>query len=255
MKKTKMILAAMVAAFMMVSCQMPSGNIENNDNGADKTPPETEIPSDDIPDTPESSDDENGDENESDTEPILDLSVTRQFSMNVGDSILLPGNLAGVSVYYEVRTGDDVISISGTTLRAESVGDAELLARDWDDDTHYWACSVTVKAVGFNGSAIEYKLCGSWEREGGSELILNSNKTGTMKNYLNGTLLQDWTFNWSCTEGGNYKFLNITDCYDSQTGETVGDKQFTITSIRETTLVLNGNLGFGMPKSTTWTKE
>ena len=112
-----------------------------------------------------------------------------------------------------------------------------------------------LKAEGFNGSAMEYKLCGSWEREGGSELILNSNKTGTMKNYLNGTLLQDWTFNWSCTEGGNYKFLNITDCYDSQTGETVGDKQFTITSIRDTTLVLNGNLGFGMPKSTTWTKE
>ena len=128
-------------------------------------------------------------------------------------------------------------------------------AFDWNDENRTWSCTVTVKAEGFSGSAIEYKLGGNWTREGGSSLVLNQNHTGTMKNYLNGSLLQDWVFSWTGSEYGNTKYLNITACYDNKTNNSVDDKQFTVERISSTSLTLRGNLGFGMPATTTWSKE
>ena len=175
--------------------------------------------------------------------------------MNVGETVTLPNYIGDYEVYYQVQNDSDVISVSGTGLTADSVGSAVLKAFDWNDENRTWSCTVTVKAEGFSGSAIEYKLGGNWTREGGSSLVLNQNHTGTMKNYLNGSLVQDWVFSWTGSEYGNTKYLNITACYDNKTNNSVDDKQFTVERISSTSLTLRGNLGFGMPATTTWSKE
>lgn len=268
MKKTITTAAAIMAALMLISCQMSSGDSDdyktdnsNKEQSSDPVSSGTDASTDgnEADNGSGKTDDlnETDNEDEDETEPeekILDISSTRQYSMNVGETVILPYEFGDYEVYYQVQSGDDVIEVSSKGLTALSVGTAVLKALDWNDGTRTWSCTVTVKAEGFNGSAVEYKLCGSWSREGGSSLILNSDKTGTMKNYLNGNLVQDWTFNWSGSEGGGYKFLNITNCYDNQNNKTVDDKQFTVSRVSVTSLSLEGNLGFGMPSTTSWTK-
>ena len=227
------MMTAVIAALMMISCQMTA----------------------DDPQTIYVSDTENTPASETPEEKVLDLSATRQYTMNVGETVTLPNYIGDYEVYYQVQNDSDVISVSGTGLTADSVGSAVLKAFDWNDENRTWSCTVTVKAEGFSGSAIEYKLGGNWTCEGGSSLVLNQNHTGTMKNYLNGSLLQDWVFSWTGSEYGNTKYLNITACYDNKANNSVDDRQFTVERISSSSLTLKGNLGFGMPATTTWSKE
>lgn len=260
MKKTITMMTAVIAALMMISCQMTADDpqttyVPDTENTATSETPEENPPADDRePETPDTTPPEK-DEDETPEEKVLDLSATRQYTMNVGETVTLPNYIGDYEVYYQVQNDSDVISVSGTGLTADSVGSAVLKAFDWNDENRTWSCTVTVKAEGFSGSAIEYKLGGNWTREGGSSLVLNQNHTGTMKNYLNGSLVQDWVFSWTGSEYGNTKYLNITTCYDNKTNNSVDDKQFTVERISSTSLTLRGNLGFGMPATTTWSKE
>lgn len=260
MKKTITMMTAVIAALMMISCQMTADDpqttyVPDTENTtASETPEETPPADDREPETPDTTPPEK-DEDETPEEKVLDLSVTRQYTMNVGETVTLPNYIGDYEVYYQVQNDSDVVSVSGTGLTADSVGSAVLKAFDWNDENRTWSCTVTVKAEGFSGSAIEYKLGGNWTREGGSSLVLNQNHTGTMKNYLNGSLVQDWIFSWTGSEYGNTKYLNITACYDNKTNKSVDDKQFTVERISSTSLTLRGNLGFGMPATTTWSKE
>lgn len=259
MKKTIMTAAAVLAAFMMISCQMPAG--DSGDTYSDKTPAQGTT-SDPIPGTPddgptgdpEETPPQGGEEPEPE-EKILDFGTTRQYSMKVGETIKLSNYIGDYEVYYQVQSGTDVVSVSSTGLSADSVGGAVVKAIDWNDENRTWSCSISVTADGFNGTAVEYKLCGNWSRENGSSLVLNQNKTGRMQNYLNGELIQDWSFSWTGSEYSGNKYLNITACSDNRTNSTVGDKQFTVTNVSSTSLTIKGNLGFGMPSQTTWSKE
>ena len=260
MKKTITMMTAVIAVLMMISCQMTADDpqttyVPDTENTAASETPEENPPADDRePETPDTTPPEM-DEDETPEEKVLDLSATRQYTMNVGETVTLPNYIGDYEVYYQVQNDSDVISVSGTGLTADSVGSAVLKAFDWNDENRTWSCTVTVKAEGFSGSAIEYKLGGNWTREGGSSLVLNQNHTGTMKNYLNGSLVQDWVFSWTGSEYGNTKYLNITACYDNKTNKSVDDKQFTVERISSSSLTLKGNLGFGMPATTTWSKE
>lgn len=260
MKKTITMMTAVIAALMMISCQMTADDpqttyVPDTENTPASETPEENPPADDRePETPDTTPPEK-DEDETSEEKVLDLSVTRQYTMNVGETVTLPNFIGDYEVYYQVQNDSDVISVSGTGLTADSVGSAVLKAFDWNDENRTWSCTVTVKAEGFSGSAIEYKLGGNWTREGGSSLVLNQNHTGTMKNYLNESLVQDWVFSWTGSEYGNTKYLNITACYDNKTNKSVDDRQFTVERISSTSLTLRGNLGFGMPATTTWSKE
>ena len=261
MKKTITMMTAVIAALMMISCQMTADDpqttyVPDTENTAASETPEENPPADDRePETPDTTPPEKDEDETPEEEKVLDLSATRQYTMNVGETVTLPNYIGDYEVYYQVQNDSDVISVSGTGLTADSVGSAVLKAFDWNDENRTWSCTVTVKAEGFSGSAIEYKLGGNWTREGGSSLVLNQNHTGTMKNYLNGSLVQDWVFSWTGSEYGNTKYLSITDCYDNKTNNSVDDKQFTVERISSTSLTLRGNLGFGMPATTTWSKE
>ena len=260
MKKTMTIMAAVIAAFMMISCQMSGEDsqttyVPDTENTPASETPEENPPADDRdPEVPDSTPPEQN-EDETPEGKVLDLSSTRQYTMNVGETVTLPNYIGDYEVYYQVQYDSDVISVSGTGLTADNVGDAVLKAFDWNDENRTWSCTVTVKAEGFSGSAIEYKLGGNWTREGGSTLVLNQNHAGTMKNYLNGNLVQDWVFSWTGSEYGNTKYLSITDCYDYKTNKSVDDRQFTVERISSSSLTLKGNLGFGMSSTTTWSKE
>ena len=246
MKKTITMMTAVIAALMMISCQMTADDpqttyVPDTENTpASETPEENPSADDREPETPDTTPPEK-DEDETPEEKVLDLSATRQYTMNVGETVTLPNYIGDYEVYYQVQNDSDVISVSGTGLTADSVGSAVLKAFDWNDENRTWSCTVIVKAEGFSGSAIEYKLGGNWTR--GSSLVLNQNHTGTMKNYLNGSLVQDWVFSWTGSEYGNTKYLNITACYDNKTNNSVDDKQFTVERISSTSLTLRGNLG------------
>ena len=78
---------------------------------------------------------------------------------------------------------------------------------------------------------------------------LNSDKTGYMKVYLNGSLIQDCSFNWTTQESGSYKFLTITN------GDDYVNKDYTILKVSDVEFRIKGYLGFGMPQETTWVKK
>jgi len=263
MKKTILSLAAILAALMLVSCQMSSDdsgdtNKETTSVQGTKSDTETETSGEGTSKDPETKKPEETPSGGNDTKPEekeLNLGTTSQYSMKVGETIKLPDYIGEYEVYYQVQSGTDVVTVSSTGITADSVGSAVLKATDWNDESRSWSCSITVTADGFNGTALEYKLCGNWSREGGSSLVLNQDKTGTMQNYLNGELVQNWSFTWSGSEYSSNKFLNITDCYDSKTNKSVDDKQFTVTGISSVSLSIKGNLGFGMPSQTSWSKE
>ncbi|MCQ2584520.1 MAG: hypothetical protein MJ185_02925 [Treponema sp.] len=259
MKKIMTITAAVLAVLMMISCNTPVDNTGDNLNGGNNS--SNNQSSDKGKDTEgskdsenQNSDKENNDSENDSEEKILDFLSVRQYEMKVGDTVNLPETIDDCEVYYEIQSGSDVISFSGNVLSADSVGDAVLKAVDWKNDSHYWAVSISVTAEGFNGSALEYKLVGNWGKVGDlSSLVLNLDKTGSMENYLNGNLIQDWSFTWSAFEAGGNKYLSL-DYYANDSGET-GNKQLTITRISDTSMVLDGYLGFGTPKINTWNKE
>lgn len=94
-------------------------------------------------------------------------------------------------------------------------------------------------------------LVGRWE-DGNSYVVFNSDKTGELKVYKNGNLLQESTFTWRVFEIDSYgKFLTLSNCSESY----LEGKQFTIKTISATSLSLHGYFAFMASEDTSWTKR
>lgn len=230
-----------------------------NDSGINDENQTTQTPSDNTQTETETDDSNKEDENQTDKEEdkdsdnteeenVLDLTKTTSFSMLVGESINLPSYLDGCDVWYEIQSGTDVISCDSDSITAISVGTAILKATDWNDESRTWKCTITVSVEGFTGTALDYKFIGKWNN-GDSYIELNSDKTGYMKVYLNGSVVQDSTFNWTTKVVGSNKYLSITN------GSSEINNDYTIQKISEVEFRIKGYLAFGMPQETTWVKE
>lgn len=190
-----------------------------------------------------------GSEGEEDS-TALDFSSVTSYSMNVGDTVSLASLIGESSVYYEIQSGSDVVELGSGTLTAIGPGSAIVKAIDWDDSSKSWSCSITVTVEGFSGSALDYKLIGRWEDEN-SYLVFNADKTGELKVYKNGSLLQESTFEWFSFENSYGKYLTLSNC----SADYLEGKQYTITSISANSLRLHGYLAFGAAQNTSWTKQ
>ena len=187
-----------------------------------------------------------GEENSS----ALDFSSVTTYSMSVGDTVSLASLIGESSVYYEIQSGSDAVELGSGTLTAIGPGTAIVKAIDWDDSSKSWSCSITVTVEGFSGSALDYKLIGRWEDEN-SYLVFNADKTGELKVYKNGSLLQESTFEWSSFENSYGKYLTLSKC----SADYLEGMQYTITSISANSLRLYGYLAFGAAQNTSWTKQ
>ena len=181
---------------------------------------------------------------------VLDFSSVTSYSMNLGDTVNLDSLIGESSVYYEIQSGSDVVELGSGSLTAIGPGSAIVKAIDWDDSSKSWSCSITVTVEGFSGSALDYKLIGRWEDEN-SYLVFNADKTGELKVYKNGSLLQESTFTWASLENSHGKYLTLSNC----SADYLEGKQYTITSITSTSLRLHGYLAFGASQDTSWTKQ
>ena len=141
---------------------------------------------------------------------VLDFSSVTSYSMNLGDTVNLDFLIGESSVYYEIQSGSDVVELGSGILTAIGPGSAIVKAIDWDDSSKSWSCSITVTVEGFSGSALDYKLIGRWE-DGNSYLVFNADKTGELKVYKNGSLLQESTFKWSSFENNYGKYLTLSN--------------------------------------------
>lgn len=190
-----------------------------------------------------------GSEREEDS-TALDFSSVTSYSMNVGDTVSLASLIGGSSVYYEIQSGSDAVELGSGTLTAIGLGSAIVKAIDWDDSSKSWSCSITVTVEGITGSSLDYKLIGRWEDEN-SYLVFNADKTGELKVYKNGSLLQESTFEWSSFENSYGKYLTLSKC----SADYLEGKQYTVTSISANSLRLHGYLAFGTAQDTSWTKQ
>ena len=190
-----------------------------------------------------------GSEGEEDS-AAFDFSSVTSYSMNVGDTVSLASLIGGSSVYYEIQSGSDAVELGSGTLTAIGPGTAIVKAIDWDDSSKSWSCSITVIVEGFTGSSLDYKLIGRWEDEN-SYLVFNADKTGELKVYKNGSLLQESTFEWSSFENSYGKYLTLSKC----SADYLEGMQYTITSISANSLRLHGYLAFGTAQDTSWTKQ
>ena len=181
---------------------------------------------------------------------VLDFSSVTSYSMNLGDTVNLDSLIGESSVYYEIQSGSDVVELGSGSLTAIGPGTAIVKAIDWDDSSRSWYCNITVTVEGFSGSALDYKLIGRWE-DGNSYLVFNADKTGELKVYKNGSLLQESNFEWSSFENSYGKYLTLSNCSE----DYLEGKQYTITSISATSLRLHGYLAFGLAQNTSWTKQ
>ena len=168
--------------------------------------------------------------------------------MLIGETVNLASMIDDSDVWYEVQTGNDVIEVDGNTITEISVGTAILKATDWNDESRTWKCTITVSVEGFTGTALDYKIIGKWNN-GDSYIELNSDKTGYMKVYLNGSVVQDSEFTWSTMEVKGNKYLDIAN------GSDYINKSYTILKVTKVEFRISGYLAFGMPLETTWVKE
>ena len=180
----------------------------------------------------------------------LDFSSVTSYSMNLGDTVNLASLIGDSSVYYEIQSGSDVVELGSGILTAIGPGSAIVKAIDWDDSSKSWSCSITVTVEGFTGSSLDYKLIGRWE-DGNSYLVFDADKTGELKVYKNGSLLQESTFTWASLENSHGKYLTLSNC----SANYLEGKQYTITSISSTSLRLHGYLAFGVSQDTSWTRQ
>ena len=180
----------------------------------------------------------------------LDFSTVSSYSMKVGDTVNLASLIGESSVYYEIQSGSDVVELGSGSLTAIGPGSAIVKAVDWDDSSISWYCNITVSVEGFTGSSLDYKLIGRWAA-GNSYLFFDAEKTGELKVYKNGSLLQESTFTWSSLENSYGKYLILSNC----SADYLEGKQYTITNISATILNLHGYLAFGSAQDTSWSKK
>ena len=193
---------------------------------------------------------ENSGSGEAEDASVLDFSSVTSYSMKVGDTVNLASLIGESSVYYEIQGGSDVVELGSGSLTAIGPGSAIVKAVDWDDSSKIWYCNITVTVEGFSGSALDYKLIGRWE-DGNSYLFFDADKTGELKVYKNGSLLQESTFTWSSFENSYGKYLTLSNC----SADYLEGKQYTITNLSATTLNLHGYLAFGAAQDTSWSKQ
>lgn len=197
-----------------------------------------------------SSQDGSGNDN-SESGKFLDIATTSEYKMKVGETVKLKSSWSEECYYsiYEDEYG--AISLNDDTITAEAIGTASITANSWDDSSKVKYCIITVTSDSFSGTGLDYKMIGKW-KDGDSYIQLNSDYSGYMKVYLNNSVVQDVSFNWTTrTEGSakKYRYLKISNATDYL------NKDFTITSVSSTTFKLKGYLAFGKPEETTWTKE
>ena len=161
MRKALGILLLIILIWGFISCQQPTNS---SDDFANQNP--TEQPKNETTDKGENEKEEippvvEGEE-ETEEEILLNLGLTKTYSMLIGETVNLASMIDDSDVWYEVQTGNDVIEVDGNTITAISVGTATLKATDWEDESRTWKCVVTVSAEGFTGTALEYKLIGKW---------------------------------------------------------------------------------------------
>lgn len=247
MRKALGILLSIMLILGFISCQQPTNS---SDDFANQNP--TEQPKDETTDNDENDKEEippvEEGEEETEEDIVLNLGLTKTYSMLVGETVNLASMIENYDVWYEIQSGNDVIEVDGNTISAFSVGTATLKATDWEDESRTWKCVITVSAEGFTGTALEYKLIGKWYYED-SYIELNADKTGYMKVFLDGKLIQDSTFNWCGREVNSNKYLSITN------GSSEINKDYTILKVSEVEFIIKGYLGFGLPQETTWVKE
>lgn len=247
MRKALGVLLSIMLILGFISCQQPTNSSDDfaNQNSTEQPKDETtdkgENEKEEIPPVVEG-------EEETEEEIVLDLGLTKTYSMLIGETVNLASMIEDSDVWYEVQTGNDVIEVDGNTISAISVGTATLKATDWEDESRTWKCVVTVSAEGFTGTALEYKLIGKWYY-GDSYIELNSDKTGYMKVFLNSSMVQDSTFNWCGREVNTNKYLSISN------GSSEINRDYTILKVSEVEFRIKGYLGFGLPEETTWVKE
>lgn len=248
MRKTLGILLSIMLILGFISCQQPTNSGDDFANQNPTEQPKDENIDNDVNDKEELPPVEEGDEETEEQEIVLNLGLTKTYSMLIGETVNLASIIDECDVWYEVQSGDDVISVDGNTISAISVGTATLKATDWNDESRTWKCVITVSAEGFTGTALEYKLIGKWYY-GDSYIELNSDKTGYMKVFLNSSMVQDSTFNWCGREVNTNKYLSISN------GSSEINRDYTILKVSEVEFRIKGYLGFGLPEETTWVKE
>ena len=172
--------------------------------------------------------------------------------MKVGESVKLKSSWSE-ECYYEIDENEyDAISLNNDTITAETIGTATVKITSSTNSSKAGYCIITVTSDSFSGTGLDYKMIGKWTN-GDSYIQLNSDYSGYMKVYLNNSVVQDVSFNWTTRIDGNkyknYKYLTISNATDYL------NKDFTIISISSTTLKLKGYLAFGKPQETTWLKE
>lgn len=188
------------------------------------------------------------------TSTTLDIATTKEYSMKVNDTIQLKSSLENGSYY--VQSGRTSISIdSNDILTANAIGTAIVKFTSEDSSKSYY-CNISVTAEGFEGSAVENLLLGTWTTSGSSykgTLTLNDNMTGHIKTYLSSNVIYDTDFKWSAGETGTTsqktKYLEIKN-----TGFSALDCDHTLTNFTTTSFIMNGYLSFGFPSTTTWDK-
>ena len=176
MRKALGILLSIILILGFISCQQPTNS---SDDFANQNP--TEQPKDENIDKGENEKEEippvvEGEE-ETEEEILLNLGLTKTYSMLVGETINLASMIEDGDVWYEIQSGNDVIEVDGNTISV--------------------------------GTALEYKLIGKWYCED-SYIELNADKTGYMKVFLNGSVVQDSTFNWGAFEN---KYGTMTNAF------------------------------------------
>ena len=247
MRKALGILLSIILILGFISCQQPTNSSGDFVNQNPTEQPKDETTDKDVNEKEEIPPVVEGEE-ETEEEIVLDLGLTKTYSMLVGETINLAPMIDECDVWYEVQSGDDVISVDSNTISAISVGTAILKATDWEDEGRTWKCVITVSAEGFTGTTLEYKLIGKWYY-GDSYIELNADKTGYMKVFLDGTVVQDSTFTWGASENKYGKYLEI------ENGTEYINKDYTILKVSEVEFRIKGYLGFGLPEETTWVKE
>ncbi len=195
-------------------------------------------------------DSENGD--------FLDIATTTEYSMKVGETIKLKSSWSE-ECYYEIdedEYGFGAISLDNNTITGESIGKTTVKITSSTDSSKKRYCIVTVTSDSFTGTGLDYKMIGKWKykgKDGSSYIELNSDYSGYMKVYLDNSVVQDVSLNWSTeiegTKYKNYKYLTISNASDYL------NKRYRIISVSSTTLELKGWLAFGMPQETKWTKD
>ena len=192
--------------------------------------------------------------NNNDEINILDMATTTTFSMKVGETVTLkPSWTYGDDCYYTITSNDDdAITLSGKVITAEKIGTAVIkMTANASSSAAGW-CTISVTAEGFEGKVLENKLLGTWKYTGSSSsgtIVLNSDMTGHITAYLNGSTVHDKDFTWSAYES-TYQYLTL-----SGTGVSALDSNHKITNLKSTSFTLNDYLAFGMPKETTWYKQ